>query len=115
MHLETLLILATILALTAAAKQRSHILIAILRLEATSLILATIYSTRYSPTGEDYIGILLLTLAAAETASALGLLSTLRRFTGSDNISTCSFSKQIARRWTDIIDDDKYGYQIPAI
>jgi len=93
MFLETTLLLSAILALTAAAKQRAHILIAILSLEATSLVLATIYSTKFSPTREDYLGILLLTLAAAETASALGLLSTLRRFSGSDNLSTCSFAR----------------------
>ena len=77
MHLQSILLFAAIIALVAAAKQRSHILIAILRLEATSLILATLYSSNFSLSGEDYLGIILLTLAAAETASALGLLSTL--------------------------------------
>nr|QUQ06906.1 NADH dehydrogenase subunit 4L [Boccardiella hamata] len=92
MHLESLLLLTAILALVAAAKQRSHILMAILSLEATSLVLAAMYSVSFSSYGEDFLGIILLTLAAAETASALGLLSTLSRFSGSDNISTCSFS-----------------------
>lgn len=92
MHLQSILIFSAILALVSAAKQRSHILIAILRLEATSLILATLYATNFSSIREDFLGIILLTLAAAETASALGLLSTLSRFLGSDQISSCSFS-----------------------
>jgi NADH:ubiquinone oxidoreductase subunit K len=92
MHLQSVLIFAAVVALISAAKQRSHILIAILRLEATSLILATIYSSNFSYLREDYLGIILLTLAAAETASALGLLSTLRRFSGSDSLTSCSFS-----------------------
>ncbi len=90
MHLEILLILIIVATLITAAKQRHHILIALLRLEATSLILATLYSFSFSLSTEDFLGILLLTLAAAETASALGLLSTLRRFSGSDKISVCS-------------------------
>ena len=92
MHLQSILMFTAVIALISAAKQRSHILIAILRLEATSLVLATIYSRNYAHIAEDYLGIILLTLAAAETASALGLLSTLRRFSGSDSISSCSFS-----------------------
>ena len=92
MHLQSLLLFAAIITLVAAAKQRSHILITILRLEATSLILATLFSSNFSALGEDFLGIILLTLAAAETASALGLLSTLSRFSGSDNLSSCSFS-----------------------
>ena len=92
MHLQLILLFAAFLTLIAAAKQRSHILIAILRLEATSLIFATLFSVNFSSLAEDYLGIILLTLAAAETASALGLLSTLRRFLGSDNISACSFA-----------------------
>ena len=92
MHLQSILLFSAFLALTAAAKQRFHILIAILSLEATSLILATLISTNFSTSGEDFLGIILLTLAAAETASALGLLSTLSRFSGSDNLSSCSFS-----------------------
>ncbi len=91
MHLQSALILTALVALISAAKQRHHILIAILRLEATSLIFATLYSINFSQTREDFIGIILLTLAAAETASALGLLSSLTRFTGSDKLSSCSF------------------------
>jgi NADH:ubiquinone oxidoreductase subunit K len=64
----------------------------ILALEATSLTLATIYMLSYSPLAEDYLGILILTFAAAETASALGLLATLSRYAGSDSINACSFS-----------------------
>jgi len=92
MHLQSILIFTTLLALTSAAKQRHHILISILRLEATSLILATIYSLNFSLAREDFLGIILLTLAAAETASALGLLSSLTRFSGSDKLSACSFA-----------------------
>lgn len=92
MHLQSILLFSATTALVSAAKQRSHILIAILRLEATSLVLATIYSSNFSHITEDYLGIILLTLAAAETASALGLLSTLSRFSGSDHLSACSFS-----------------------
>nr|YP_010295734.1 NADH dehydrogenase subunit 4L [Polydora hoplura]QYL01502.1 NADH dehydrogenase subunit 4L [Polydora hoplura] len=92
MHLQSILMFAAIIALVSAAKQRFHILMAILSLEATSLVLATLYSANFSHMSEDYLGIILLTLAAAETASALGLLSTLSRFSGSDHISSCSFS-----------------------
>jgi NADH:ubiquinone oxidoreductase subunit K len=92
MHLQSILLFTAILALISAAKQRSHILIAILSLEATSLVLATLYASNFSQIREDYLGIILLTLAAAETASALSLLSTLSRFSGSDNLSSCSFS-----------------------
>ncbi len=91
MHLQPILMFTALVALVSAAKQRHHILIAILSLEATSLILAALYSINFSQAREDYLGTILLTLAAAETASALGLLSSLTRFTGSDKFSSCSF------------------------
>ena len=91
MHLQPVLMFTALVALISAAKQRHHILIAILSLEATSLILATLYSISFSQAREDFLGIILLTLTAAETASALGLLSSLTRFTGSDKLSSCSF------------------------
>ena len=92
MHLQSIILFSIMITLTAAAKQRFHILITILRLEATSLALAALYSSNFSSSGEDFFRIILLTLAAAETATALGLLSTLSRFSGSDNLSSCSFS-----------------------
>lgn len=91
MHLQPVFMFAALVALVSAAKQRHHILIAILSLEATSLTLATLYSINFSQTREDFLGIILLTLAAAETASALSLLSSLTRLIGSDKISSCSF------------------------
>lgn len=90
--LETALFLGTCISLLASILQRSHILIIILRLEATSLTLALLFSSLFSVFSEDYIGIIILTFAAAETASALALLATLTRLIGSDLISSCSFS-----------------------
>ena len=75
MHLQYALMFTALVALISAAKQRYHILIAILSLEATCLILATLHSVKFSQAREDFLGIILLTLTAAETASALGLLS----------------------------------------
>ena len=82
----------------------------ILSLEATSLTLALLYSLSFSSFSEDYIGIILLTFAAAETAAALALLATLTRLLGSDIISSCSFSSSIVRQKLDIIDGDKNGF-----
>ena len=91
MHLQPVFMFAALVVLVSAAKQGHHILIAILSLEATSLTLATLYSINFSQTREDFLGIILLTLAAAETASALSLLSSLTRFIGSDKLSSCAF------------------------
>lgn len=83
--------LRALISLLTAATQRTHILIIILRLEATSLALALIYGAINTALREDYIGIIVLTFAAAETAAALALLTSLTRLSGTDLISSCSF------------------------
>lgn len=96
--IELSLFTATLIALFAVAKQRTHVLIFILSLEASSLTLALLYSLSFSFRSEDYSGIILLTFAAAETAVALALLTSLTRAQGSDSISACSFSIIIVRQ-----------------
>lgn len=74
--------------------------------------MALIYSVWGRSLSEDYIGIVVLTFAAAETAAALALLTTLTRISGNELLSSCSFTNyDSVPGILGIIDADTMGYK----
>jgi len=92
MYYQVRFFLFGVVCVFAAMKQRRHVLMTILGLERRILIFAAVYAVCYSPLGEDYLMVALLSVSVAHAALRLALLTSLTRTEGSDNISLCGFS-----------------------
>ena len=93
--LPYILILISILALIAFISQRHHVLICLLRLEATILSLAFALTILFAPLQniDLFYCIIILTFAACEAAVALAVLVIITRSFGSDLINSVNLNK----------------------
>lgn len=90
-----LLLLISLFALIAFISQRHHVLICLLRLEATLLSLAFALTIIYSPLQitDIFFCIIILSFGACEAAVALAVIVAISRTFGSDLISSINTNK----------------------